>query len=111
MHFSNNHSNSKKKWYYLLLLPIVFFALGYAVMLLWNAVLPVLFQFPNINFWQATGLLILCRILFGSFKFGWHKHHDSKMYSDWSKCSGITDEEKQKFKEEWKKRCGSKELK
>jgi hypothetical protein len=40
------------------------------VMLLWNALLPQIFGIQAVNFWQATGLLVLCRILFGSFGGG-----------------------------------------
>lgn len=39
--------------------------LGLLVMSLWNAVLPTLVGVKSIGFWQALGLLILCRILFG----------------------------------------------
>lgn len=108
--YSENTKNSlKHKWYLLLLLPIIFGVLGYAVMLLWNATLPQLFVvFPTITFWQATGLLVLCRILFGSFKFGMQRHHDAKYHGHCTKCGSISAEEKLKFKEEWKKRCGEK---
>lgn len=40
---------------------------GFAVMLLWNWVLPVVAGLPKITFWQALGLLALSRILFGGF--------------------------------------------
>lgn len=36
-----------------------------AVMLLWNALMTVIFNLPAIKFWQAAGLLILARLLFG----------------------------------------------
>jgi membrane protein required for beta-lactamase induction len=38
---------------------------GVVVMLLWNWLAPALFRLPEITFWQALGLLALCRILFG----------------------------------------------
>ena len=38
---------------------------GFIVMHLWNWLLPELFGWPQIGFWQALGLLALCRILFG----------------------------------------------
>ena len=44
---------------------------GVAVMLLWNWLMPSLFGLATVNFWQSLGLLVLCRILFGSFK-PWH---------------------------------------
>lgn len=38
---------------------------GYLVQLLWNWLLPELFGLPEVTFWQALGLLMLSRILFG----------------------------------------------
>ena len=38
---------------------------GEIVKLLWNWLLPALFAWPHITFWQALALLALCRILFG----------------------------------------------
>jgi hypothetical protein len=40
---------------------------GQVVMLLWNWLAPTLFGLRLITFWQAIGLLALCRILFGGF--------------------------------------------
>lgn len=53
----------------LILLVFVLFVFlgGEIVRQLWNWLLPPLFDFPTITFWQALGLLALCRILFGSF--------------------------------------------
>lgn len=57
---------------------------GYVVSWLWNALLPGLFGFPKIGFWQALGILALARILFGGFggggsrgpgRRGKHCHH------------------------------------
>jgi len=49
---------------------LVFAAIGGEVVLqLWNWLLPPLFGWPQITFWQALGLLALCRILFGGL--GW----------------------------------------
>jgi len=42
---------------------------GGSVLLLWNWLLPPLFGWPTITFWQALGLLALCRILFGGYGF------------------------------------------
>ena len=38
---------------------------GEIVMRLWNWLLPTLFGWRQITFWQAVGILALCRILFG----------------------------------------------
>lgn len=40
---------------------------GYIVMWLWNWLLPGLFGFKTITFWQGVGIVILARIIFGSF--------------------------------------------
>jgi hypothetical protein len=47
-------------------------AFGATVMLLWNALMPAVFGLVSINIWQALGLLVLSRILFGGFggRFG-----------------------------------------
>ena len=66
-----------------LLMPVGFLAvaagLSAVVMLLWNWLMPVLFELGVINFWQALGLLALSRMLFGGFGSGHgfkrHKHH------------------------------------
>ena len=50
---------------------VVFSAIGGGiVMLLWNWLAPELFGLRTITFWQAFGLLALCRILFGGFGGG-----------------------------------------
>jgi hypothetical protein len=38
---------------------------GYFIMRLWNWLLPDLFGWHTIGFWQALGMLALCRMLFG----------------------------------------------
>jgi hypothetical protein len=43
---------------------------GYVVMRLWNWLTPVMFGWQAITFWQALGLLVLSRILFGGLGFG-----------------------------------------
>jgi hypothetical protein len=41
-----------------------------AVMLLWNSLIPSIFGLGIISFWQALGLLVLSRLLFGGFGHG-----------------------------------------
>jgi hypothetical protein len=57
----------KKKWIFVAPPAIVLFIAigGEVVMHLWNWLLPMLFGWRQITFWQALGLLVLCRILFG----------------------------------------------
>lgn len=43
--------------------------LALAVMLLWNWLIPAIFAGgPEITYWQALGLMVLAKILFGGFK-------------------------------------------
>lgn len=48
--------------------------LGFVIMTLWNWLVPELFHGPHITFWQALGILLLSKLL-----FGWHNSggHDS----------------------------------
>jgi len=48
---------------------VLFAVLGLLVMSLWNALLPAIVGVKAIGFWQALGLLVLCRILFGGLGF------------------------------------------
>ena len=58
---------------------VVFTAIGGGVvMLLWNWLAPTLFGLRLITFWQAIGLLALCRILFGGFGMGGGGHRSSR---------------------------------
>ncbi len=41
------------------------FLVGYIVMLLWNWLMPELFGLSTITYWQAFGILILAKIIFG----------------------------------------------
>jgi hypothetical protein len=49
---------------------------GLVVQWLWNWLLPEIFGLRQITFWQALGLLALCRILFGGFGRGGGRHGD-----------------------------------
>ena len=59
----------RRKWIFLAPLAMLpFIAIGGEVVLqLWNWLLPPLFGWRQITFWQALGLLALCRVLFGGF--------------------------------------------
>jgi hypothetical protein len=42
---------------------------GLVVMLLWNWLMPAIFDFKQVDFWQACSLLALCTILFKGMHF------------------------------------------
>ena len=57
---------------------VVLAAFSAAVMLLWNFLIPGIFGWGTLSFWQALGLFILARILFGGF--GGHRMMMGKMH-------------------------------
>ena len=80
-------------------------ALGGVVMGLWNALLPDLFGWRAIGFWQAVGLLVLSKILLGGWRGG-HGHPRywrERMMERWDQMS---DEERARFREGMRRRCG-----
>jgi Ca2+/H+ antiporter, TMEM165/GDT1 family len=84
-------------------------AFSFIVMGLWNAILPVVLGVKVITFWQALGILVLSKILFGGFgRGGGHfaRRHEWKAQMK-EKWGSMTQEEREKFKAEWKNRCGS----
>lgn len=48
---------------------VIVLVLGLVVMTLWNALLPAILGVKAIGFWQALGILVLSRILFGGLGF------------------------------------------
>ena len=78
---------------------------GSLVMFLWNSILPDLFGFGVITFWQALGLLVLSKILFGGFSGGGHHRHSRSCHHRSDQWMHLSSEEKEKMKEEWRSRC------
>lgn len=55
----------------------------FALMFLWNWLMPLIFGLTVITFWQALGLLALSKILFGrSHKPNWRGRDKSAMHKD-----------------------------
>ncbi|WP_205195156.1 hypothetical protein [Chitinophaga sp. Cy-1792] len=88
-------------------------AVVFLTMTLWNWLIPELFHGPTISFWQAFGLLLLGKLL-----FGWHSNgkgfgggHSQR---DWrakirNKWEHMSPEEQAQFKEKLRNRCGGSE--
>ncbi len=53
-----------KAWNLLWIVPTVIFVATYLVMLLWNAIMPPVFNINQVNYWQMLGILFLARVLF-----------------------------------------------
>jgi hypothetical protein len=78
---------------------------GEVVKQLWNWLLPTLFGWRQITFWQALGILVLCRILFGGH--GWHgsgrSNYRRRMAERWER---MTPEERERLRQSWRGRWG-----
>jgi len=91
----------KGKWKWIFIVPaailgmLLFVALGGEIVKqLWNWLLPPIFGVRQITFWQALGMLVLCRILFGGFG---HTHSHSPKR---------TPEERERFRQRMRERWG-----
>jgi hypothetical protein len=79
---------------FLLFAAIVVTAGSVAVMSLWNWLMPAIFGTRVITFWQALGLLVLCRILFGRIGRPGGMHWRHRMHERWNHMSA---EEREQF--------------
>ena len=80
-------------------------AVTFAVMSLWNVLMPGIFALRTITFWQALGLLVLSKILFGGFRpaRGGGPRWRHRMMERWEH---MTPEEREKFKQGMRRGCG-----
>ena len=76
---------------------------GEVVMHLWNWLLPMLFGWHAITFWQALGLLLLCRMLFGGFG-GHGRDRSDRHCRKVGRWEQMTPEERVKFRQEMRAR-------
>ena len=107
----------RRRWLWMPALLAGFVALifvgGSVVQLLWNWLLPPLFDWRPITFWQALGLLALTRILFGGFGhrgrgYGGFRRRMGERMADrmaarWERMSP---EERERFRQRIRERCG-----
>jgi|SRR5579863_5817307 len=98
----------KKRW--ILFAPLAIVAIpifvtisGEIVLKLWNWLLPPLFGWHQITFWQAVGLLALCRILFGGRRGFYRSNIRRRMAARWKHR---TPEERERFQQDLRGRCG-----
>ena len=78
---------------------------GGIVQFLWNWLLPSLFDWREISFWQALGILALCRILFGGS--GWRGSVRSNVRRRMEeRCERMTPEERERFRQRMRERFG-----
>jgi len=80
------------------ILIVVVAVAGFAVMSLWNWLIPPLAGWHSLTFVQALALLVLCRILFGGFR---------GRGSPWGgRFRAMSPEERERFRQEMRARCG-----
>src|SRR5438445_7810102 len=103
--------NMSRKWKKMILIaPLAILAMllftfvgGEIVLHLWNWLLPPLFGWRQITFWQALGILVLCRILFGGH--GWHRSGRSNFRRRMQeRCGHMTPEERERFRQRFAER-------
>ncbi len=73
------------------------FVFSGVVMLLWNGILPPVLHIGAITLWQAAGILLLCRLLFGGMRGrrGMGGCHKRRLFMKWQQ---MTPEEKANFR-------------
>lgn len=97
----------KAKWIMKMIVGLMVFGAlaGWVVMTLWNWLIPALFTGPVIGFWQALGILVLSKILFGSAK-GWKSGGGHCRDGSWKeRGEGMSPEERERVRSLWKQRC------
>ena len=76
----------KKMWMFPFFMIGMGALVGLVIMSLWNWMMPAIFGLGVITFWQAIGMFILGRLLFGGFKkhrhWGMMKHRYAYAYSN-----------------------------
>lgn len=96
--------------FFLAMAALFIFVLGNVIMFLWNGILVEVTSLKAINFWQAIGIFILTRILFGGFKSGHRKKHwgRKRRKNMREKWMNMNEEERAVLKNNWKDWCKKK---
>ena len=93
----------------LVLVAVVLGVVSFVVMSLWNWLVPTLFSGPVLGYWQALGLLVLARLLFGGLRphgrgRGGHSWHHAR-----ARWEHMTPEERERlrkhFRGGWHRGC------
>lgn len=77
---------------------------GEIVLHLWNWLLPPLFGWRELTFWQALGMLVLCRILFGGFGMSGSGRSNSRRRME--EREYITPEVRERIRQRMRERWG-----
>jgi hypothetical protein len=101
-----------RRWKMIFIAPLAILAMvafifigGEIVLHLWNWLLPPLFGWRQVTFWQALGILVLCRVLFGGL--GRHGSGRSNFRRRMKgRCEHMTPEERERFRQWMRERWG-----
>jgi len=99
----------RRRFVFLLFILPALLVFTFLVYWLWNNVLVAVVPVKPVTYWQAMGLLILSRILLGGFKFGGPGRQPPFNGPGggipWrEKWRQMSEEERAKFKNEWRRR-------
>ena len=99
----------RKKWIFLaplamLAILLLIAAGGEVVRQLWNWLLPSIFGLRRITFWQALGILALCRILFGGVSHRGVRSDVRRRIKE--RLGALTPEERERLRHGMRGRCG-----
>jgi hypothetical protein len=97
----------RRKWIFLAPLAMLLLIVvgGEVVRRLWNWLLPSIFGVRQITFWQAIGVLALCRILFGGFGRHGIARSDARRRIK-ERLEAMTPEERERLRQGIRGRCG-----
>lgn len=110
MSYEQRNSGHRRRWggrrflFYPLGAAAIALLLGAAVQALWNHILPAVTGVGTLSYWQAVGLLVLSRILFGGWRGG--RPHRGGPPGRWGERWGnMSPEDRARLKQEWRERC------
>lgn len=92
---------------------LVLFLLGFVVEALWNWLTPPLFGFKTIGYWQALGLILLGKLIFGGFsgaRGGGGRYRSERMNERWERrmrerWEQMSPEEREQFRQRFQGWC------
>ncbi|MGE3606577.1 MAG: hypothetical protein AB7H94_24660 [Lautropia sp.] len=93
---------------FLLVFPVFVAVIGWVVQALWNSVVVEISGARPMSFWQALGLLLLCRILLGRWGRGgrgpWSRvpGDDGSVRDRWR---GLSPAQRDQLRDRWRARC------
>lgn len=108
MHYRRRHHRYRRRlgkgFFFLVTATGAALFTGLLVMLLWNAILPPVTGVHPLAYWQAVGLLLLCRLLFGRFPRPPFRRRGRAHWRE--KWKNMPPEERERLRRAWQNRCG-----